>query len=100
MKFDTFVNSFSTSHSLYGLVNPYVKYTVVRDNDINILLRMESNLDEIDLLSVHSIYYTEKLLENIDYFKVNTSNPEYIEFYVKAKGMKDIYFKFNRVVDK
>ena len=98
-KFDRFIKPFKTSNSLYGTTEPYVRYLVVYDNDIKRLIRLEGFEDSLNINSARSEYYMENVLDDIEYFKVLVSD-DFIEFYIKSKNIKDIYFKFNRVVAK
>lgn len=95
--FDRFIVPFSSSNSLYGISNPYIKYIVVESNEGKSLLRLESHTKSIDITGINSKYYMEEIVKDIKYFKI-IINKEYIEFYISAKDMKDIYFKFKRVV--
>lgn len=97
ISFDKFIEPFSSSNSLYGISNPYIIYTVVETYEGKSLLRLESDTKSIDITGINSNYYMEEIVKDIKYFKIIT-NKEYIEFYISSKGMKDIYFKFKRVV--
>jgi len=94
--YDKFINPFTTQNSLYEIVNPFVKYVVIVSSEGNNLMRLESTDKNMDVSNAISEYYIDKVLENVTYFKVLTQR-DYIEFFVKADGMKDIYFKFKRL---
>jgi prepilin-type N-terminal cleavage/methylation domain-containing protein len=93
--YDKFVDAFITTNSLYGITNPYVKYAVIRGSDSNILVRLESTEEDIDIQNAQSEFYLDTILENVTKFKVIKSN-EYLEVFIQAKGMKDIYLKLRR----
>ena len=93
--YDTFIESFSSENSLYGIDKPFIKYAVTTSPKGNILVRLESASQHIDLENQSGNFYIDVVLDNVKFFKV-LKNGEYIEFYVQSKGMKDIYFKFKR----
>lgn len=95
--YDKFVEAFTTQHSLYGIQNPYIKYVVIAQQEGNTLLRLESTSTDVDIQNSNSDFYIDEIVQNIKYFKVLTSG-EYIEFFIQADGMKDIYFKFKKVL--
>lgn len=94
-KFDKFIHSFSSKNSLYNIETPYIKYIVITQNEGNKLVRLEGISKDIDISNANSEFYIDIVAEDITYFKVIKNN-DYIEFFVKAQEMKDIYFKFNR----
>jgi len=96
-KYDKFIQPFTTQNSLYGIQNPYVKYVVISSQEGNSLLRLESNNKDMDIRNANSNFYIDTIVKKIDYFKVIVT-PQYIEFFLKADGMKDIYFKFKRLL--
>lgn len=96
-KYDKFIQPFTTEHSLYGIKNPYVKYVVITSQEGNSLLRLESNNKDVDIRNANSNFYIDTVVKKIDYFKVIVTT-QYIEFFLKADGMKDIYFKFKRLL--
>jgi prepilin-type N-terminal cleavage/methylation domain-containing protein len=96
-KYDKFSNAFSTENSLYSIQNPFVKYVVVSDNEGNQLVRIEGKRGDIGMQNVNKDFYIDSIVKEIKYFKIIVS-PEYIEFFVQAKDMKDIYFKLKRVI--
>jgi len=95
--YDRFIEAFPTQNSLYGIENPYIKYVVVADDETNTLLRIEGKRKDIGLQNANSEFYADKIVEKITYFKVIVSG-EYIELFLQAEDMKDIYFKFKKVV--
>jgi len=98
-KYDRFVGAFDTQNSLYEIENPYIKYVVIEEQNNNKLIRIEGKRNDIGLINANSDFYIDVVLEGIKYFKVLVTNEE-IEFFIKAKDMKDIYFKINRLVVK
>ena len=98
VKFDK-LEIFSSRNTLYGIIKPYIKYVIVSTDDSISLIRIEShNSSNISLSQNENKFYMDEILHDIEYFKIITSNKEYIEFFIKAKDMKDIYFKFKRIV--
>jgi len=95
--YDKFVKSFNTKNSLYGISNPFVKYVVVEDDDVRSLIRLESNSSEIRLSESVNKFYMDEIVKDIEFFKVIVNN-EYIEIFIKAKDMKDIYFRFKKII--
>ena len=97
--FDKFIEPFSSKNSLYGISNPYIKYAVIQTNNGKSLLRFESHLKNFSITGVDNKFYMEEILKDVKYFKIDTNNKEYIEFYISAKNTKDIYFKLKRIVN-
>lgn len=98
IKYDK-LETFSSRNSLYGIIKPYIKYIIVSTNENNSLIRIEShNIENISLGESENEFYMDEIVKDIEYFKISTSNKEYIEFFIKAKDMKDIYFKFKRII--
>lgn len=97
--YDKFIEAFETSNSLYMISNPFIKYAVISTKTGNSLIRIEGKRKDINIQNANSDFYADLILNDIEYFKVNVSS-SYIEFFVQAKEMKDIYFKFRRVVKK
>lgn len=94
--FDKFINAFETNNSLHGISNPFVKYAVIETNDGKFLMRAESNQQNISFSENNNKFYMDEIVKNIEFFKVIT-NDNYIEFFIKAKDMKDIYFRFKKI---
>lgn len=93
-----FTEPFTTTNSLYGISQPYVKYLVVSTNESYKLIRIESHDNKnLDIGQYENKFYMDEVLGDIEYFKVLV-NSENIEFFVKAKNIKDIYFSFKRVL--
>lgn len=96
-KYDRFLEAFQTQNSLYGMINPFIKYVVISKNDGYRLVRLEGKRKDIGLLNANSDFYIDEIVKDIQYFRVNVTN-EYIEFFIKAEKMKDIYLKIKRVI--
>lgn len=96
--YDKFVEAFDTQNSLYGIEKPYIKYAVVTSQEGNKLVRIEDKRKDIGLQNANSDFYIDVIVENIKYFKVIKSD-KYIEFFLQAQEMKDIYFKLKRVIN-
>lgn len=81
-----------STNSLHGFSSVFVKWVVVKGDDVNSLVRIESN-QNFSLESTIQDYYMDVVLEDIQYFKVININ-KIVEVFINAKTMKDIHFKF------
>jgi hypothetical protein len=84
-----------TTNSLFGLNVANVQYRVVQSGMKNYLIRCEMLKDGVNIQQDKD-FYTNVIVEDIEYFKLSSANGVF-EVLIRAKDMKDIYFKFGGI---
>ena len=80
-----------SKNSLHNILTPNIRYTVIDDGRINVLVRLESS-KALPGITGTKDFYIDEIVRDVEDFKM-INYATFVEYFLKIKNQKPIHFK-------